>query len=133
MSDSIIGSGWVFPPRFNSPKSGPDMVKDEALLEQAISLVLNTQVGERSLQPDLGCGLNHFVFSEATPLLLTELKEEISSAILNHEPRIKLLDIQYDLSGVYEGRVNIVLNYWVKQTNARNNMVFPFYLVEKSI
>lgn len=133
MSDSIVGSGWAFPPRFNSPKSGPDMVKDETLLEQAIHLVLNTQVGERALQPDLGCGLNHFVFSEATPLLLTELKEEISSAILNHEPRIKLLDVQYDLSEVYEGRVNIVLSYWVKQTNARNNMVFPFYLVEKSI
>ncbi|MEI8634202.1 GPW/gp25 family protein [Vibrio sp. PP-XX7] len=81
----------------------------------------------------LGAGLHHFMFQEASPLVLTELKEEIAAALLEHEPRIKLRDIQFDLAQIYEGRINIVLTYTIRQTNARSNMVFPFYLAEKSI
>jgi phage baseplate assembly protein W len=132
MSNSVIGTGWTFPPRFTSAKNGPVMTEDTPLLEQAIYLLLNTQIGERPLNPELGCGLSYFLFTEATPLMLTELKEEISSAVRTYEPRINLLDIQFDLTELYDGRINIVLDYQIRQTNARSNMVFPFYLNENS-
>lgn len=129
----VIGIGWKFPPQFRAPTEGPEMADETALLEQAIYILLNTRVGERPLAPKFGSGIGDFVFTEATPFMLTELKEEIAHAILESEPRIRLENINYDLANVYEGRVNIVLEYLVKQTNARNNMVFPFYLTEKSI
>ncbi|SHO56462.1 GPW/gp25 family protein [Vibrio quintilis] len=133
MDESVIGTGWKFPPRFANPQTGPDMSDEMTLLEEAIRILLNTQVGERPLEPELGCGLDHFMFSEATPLTLMELKEEIAAAIVAWEPRIDLLNIQFDLAEIYDGKLNILLEYEVRQTNARNNMVFPFYLAEKSI
>ncbi len=129
----VIGIGWSFPPRFIKPGSAPERAEGIELLEQAILILLNTQIGERNLYPKFGSGIGNFVFGEATPLMLTELKEEIARAVLEYEPRIRLDMIDYDLSDLYDGRINIVLAYTVKQTNARNNMVYPFYLTEKSI
>ncbi|CAM3838849.1 Gene 25-like lysozyme [Vibrio aerogenes CECT 7868] len=132
MSDSVTGTGWQFPPRFTSPQNGPVMLESTPLLEQSIYLLLNTQTGERPLNPEVGCGLSHFMFTETTPLMLTELKQEIASTILAYEPRIDLEEIQFDTSDIDQGRLNIVLTYRVRQTNARSNMVFPFYLNENS-
>lgn len=129
----VVGRGWKFPPQFTNLKLGPEMTDDTELLQQAVYILLNTLVGERVMNPTLGSGLASFVFGEATPLMLTELKEEIASSILEFEPRIRLDDIEYDLSDVYDGLINISLAYTVKETNARNNMVYPFYLAEKSI
>lgn len=129
----IIGAGWKFPPQFRAPTEGPSMVDETTLLEQAIYILLNTRIGERNLSPYFGSNIGDFVFAEATPLMLAGLKDDIAIAILENEPRIKLTKINYDLSNVYDGYVNVVLDYVVRQTNARNNMVFPFYLAEKSI
>ena len=46
------------------------------------------------------------------------------------EPRILLEDVIFDLSGAMQGELRITLDYLIRQTNTRSNMVFPFYFAE---
>jgi len=134
MSDSaFLGQGWAFPIRFGSPSSGPNMASQEVLIQQAIYLALHTLMGERPIWPELGSGLASFTFSDAAEQSLADLKQEISTVLLNYEPRITLQAIEFDSSALYDGLLNIELQYLVRQTNSRSNMVFPFYLLEQSV
>lgn len=133
MSSDFIGKGWGFPPRFNAPDSGPNMAEEDTLIRQALHIVLNTQVGERPLMPEYGSGLGHFMFAAADMAVLADLKSEVANAVVQHEGRVKLLEVTFDSSELQQGLLNIGLEYQIKQTNSRSNMVFPYYLSEKSI
>lgn len=131
--NAFLGTGWAFPPRFNLPSLGPVMVSAEQLLQQAIHLELNTLVGERPLWPHMGSGLASFSFEDANQQSLAELKQEIATVLLNYEPRIILESIHFDTAELFDGVLLIELNYLIRQTNSRSNMVFPFYLTEQSV
>ncbi len=131
--NAFLGKGWAFPPRFSSPSSGPVMDDGDALLQQAIHVALHTAVGERPFWPDMGSGLTDFMFADATTQNISALRQEISTVLLNNEPRITLEKINFDVDELYEGILKIELEYIVRQTNSRSNMVFPFYLQEQSI
>lgn len=57
------------------------------------------------------------------------IETAISEAILFFEPRITLHRIIVDIEEWTEGTLRIRLDYTVDQTNARSNIVFPFYLL----
>lgn len=132
-NQAFLGAGWHFPVRFRSPASGPAIDNGESLLQQAIHLTLNTLVGERPLWPEMGSGLGSYSFTDANEQSLAQLRQEIATVILNHEPRIILESIDFDSSELYEGILLVQLNYVIRQTNSRSNMVFPFYLTEQSV
>jgi phage baseplate assembly protein W len=56
----------------------------------------------------------------------------IRTAILRFEPRIELLDVNLDDSGELEGRVLITVEFRIRATNTRSNLVFPYYKNEAS-
>ena len=127
---ALIGTGWQFPVRFRLPKEGPEMCSGEDMIAQALSILLNTQIGERLFHQGFGCGLQQFMFHSLDAESLTDIKEEIAKAILHHEPRVILKAIQFDTENIYDGLLQIALSYVIKQTNSPGNMVFPFYLSE---
>ncbi|MBD1583106.1 GPW/gp25 family protein [Pseudoalteromonas sp. S16_S37] len=133
LEQAFLGTGWGFPVRFRSASSGPVMDSGETLLKQAIHLTLNTLVGERPLWPEMGSGLASYSFADANEQSLAQLRQEIATVLLNHEPRIILESIDFDSSELYDGVLLIQLNYLIRQTNSRSNMVFPFYLTEQSV
>ncbi|WP_440056282.1 GPW/gp25 family protein (plasmid) [Pseudoalteromonas sp. T1lg65] len=133
VDQAFLGTGWGFPVQFQSTSRGPVMDSGETLLRQAIHLTLNTLVGERPFWPDMGSGLSAYSFSDANEQSLAQLRQEIATVLLNHEPRIVLESIDFDSSELYDGVLLIQLNYLVRQTNSRSNMVFPFYLTEQSV
>ena len=45
-----------------------------------------------------------------------------------HEPRIRVLDLVVDDSQALEGQLQIRLEYSVRSTNTRFNLVYPYYL-----
>ncbi len=129
MSDQdIMGTGWSFPVSFKSLASGPKMTSGEVLIEQSISILLNTLLGERALHNKYGSRLSNFNFDSIDVAVLADLKEEIANAILLNEPRVNLKEIYFDNGDIYEGLLKIELEYKVKLTNSRWNMVFPYYL-----
>ena len=58
--------------------------------------------------------------------------ELIETAILYHEPRIDVIKIDISETEPLEGKLIISIDYKVRATNSRRNMVFPFYKEEGS-
>ena len=84
------------------------------------------------MQPAYGCRIHAMIFESINENTITEIKDAIERAILFFEPRISLNSIDVDTSDSYEGRLNIQLNYTVRTTNTRSNIVYPFYYIEGS-
>lgn len=127
---SFLGTGWRFPPQFNQTAGGVSMVAREDDIRESLYILLNTAPGERTMQPSYGCGLQSLIFDCVTDNTITELKDAIDRAVLFFEPRIVLNAITVDTSKQYDGVLKINLNYTVRETNSRSNMVYPFYFKE---
>ncbi len=122
---SFIGTGWSFPPRFEN--GAVQMTSDEVDINASLQILLGTTVGERFLQPKYGLNLRGLIFEPMSTTMLTALKDEAKLAILIYEPRINLLSIDLDTSTQLEGRISLVIEYEIRATNSRYNLVFPFY------
>jgi len=82
------------------------------------------------MQEDFGCDLSEFLFGEISQGLIGRVRSVIADAILHDEPRITLNDVEVSESRASEGLLLIRLDYTIRATNSRYNMVFPFYLQE---
>ncbi len=132
-SDSqFLGTGWRFPPAFNKSAQamGVAMVSHEEDINESLQILLGTAPGERVMYPSYGCGLKLMVFENFDQSALTELKDMIKRAVLFFEPRITLDRIDVDLQEIDQGCIRFCLNYTVRTTNNRSNIVYPFYFNE---
>lgn len=136
---SFLGRGWSFPPTFNlsnnnGRKSGNlSMVTGKEDIDQSLEILLSTSLGERVLQPRYGCNLSDYQFETINGNLLGFLKDLVKTAILYHEPRIRLdsLDIsESDTLDAIEGKLIISIDYIIRATNSRFNFVYDFYINE---
>lgn len=127
---TFLGIGWSFPPQFDGGAQGVVLVGREEDIRESLYILLSTSPGERPLQPDFGCGLRELMFESITPGAITELKDTIERSILFFEPRITLECIDVDTEEQHKGVLKIRLNYRVRTTNSRSNMVYPFYFRE---
>ncbi|HKJ67728.1 MAG TPA: GPW/gp25 family protein [bacterium] len=127
----FLGSGWNFPPTFNKHSRSVEMVEDEADIHSSLHILLSTGVGERIMQPTYGCDLRDLIFEPVDTALQTYIKDLVRTAILYHEPRIRLEEVRLRPKQE-EGLLKITVEYTVKATNARANFVYPFYKEEGS-
>ncbi|MCD7937367.1 MAG: GPW/gp25 family protein [Tannerellaceae bacterium] len=126
---SFIGTGWRFPPRFVK-NTGADMVSGEEDIRQSLAILLSTTPGERIYRFEYGCNIRKWVFEKMTLANETLLTESIERAILFHEPRIKVESVKVQIHDETEGILWITINYRVRETNTRSNMVYPYYFKE---
>jgi len=129
---SFLGTGWSFPPSFSRGGGDVDMISGTEDIHQSLQILLSTQPGERLMQDDYGCDMNGFVFEEIDQGLRNTMRRIISDAILYHEPRITLEGLAVSESEAEQGVLLISIDYTVRTTNTRYNMVFPFYIDEAS-
>jgi len=125
---TYLGRGWAFPIHFASAESKPTLVDEDACVQQAIRLALNTQMHERPLYADYGSQLSDFAFSGLEPMALAQLKEEIVSCLRLNERRIEVLNIHFDSSDISQGCLQISLEYQVFGRHQIGSLVLPFYL-----
>jgi uncharacterized protein len=123
----FLGTGWAFPVRRD--ESGDVAVTyAEELVAQSIWLILATAPGERVQRPDFGCGIHELVFAPNTATTAGRVADAVRHALVRFEPRIDLLDVR---TSVDPGRPTVLLieiDYSVRATNNRFNLVYPFYL-----
>jgi phage baseplate assembly protein W len=124
---SFLGTGWGFPPSFEAQRGGVVMASDEDDIEQSLKILLSTRLGERIMLPDYGCNLEDLLFSPMDLTLKTFVRDQIQTAILYHEPRIDPIKVDFSESNDLEGELLILVEYIIRATNSRKNMVFPFY------
>lgn len=126
----FLGEGWSFPPHFDKKSGSVAMTANIKDINNSLQILLSTRLGERIMLPEYGCNLEELLFQPLDITLKTYIKDLIKTAILYHEPRIDAKKISLDNSQELEGIVQIEIEYIVRITNSRGNMVFPFYKKE---
>ena len=127
---SFLGTGWSFPPAFALNGRDVHVVSGPADIEQSLAILLGTRRGERVMREDFGAGLSEFLFAEKSHGLIGQLRSYVADAILRHETRISLNAVDVSVSEADAGLLLIGIDYTVRATNSRYNMVYPFYLNE---
>ncbi len=126
---TFLGLGWSFPPAFDNVGGEVQMLKGEDDIQSSLRVLLATRLGERVMQPLFGCNLDAMMFELLDTTLKTEMRDLIHKAILYFEPRINVDKIDLEARST-DGFILITVNYTVRSTNTRGNLVFPFYLSE---
>ena len=100
---------------------------DANAINQSMKMLLNTSFYERPFRPQVGSNLRRILFEPADPITIQDLRASIETMILNHEPRVQILDIKindnaennaYDLTIEYS-LVNLVQTQTFKTTLRR--------------
>lgn len=131
--DAFLGTGWAFPPTFDSFDHNVQMVSGETDIRESLWILFSTMIGERIMLPEYGSSLWRRVFQAINTTLLTQIQEDLRQAILQWEPRIEVERIEVADQNPIEGRLEIRVDYLIRTTNTRSNLVYPFYLNEGTI
>lgn len=131
-NEAFLGKGWSFPPEFFSNGAEVEMVSGEEDIRQSLHILLSTSWGERTMFSAYGCELSRYLFEEIDQGLVNGLKSVVGNSILNNEPRIDVDRIEVDQSNENLGLILISIDYTVRTTNNRYNLVYPFYINEAS-
>jgi phage baseplate assembly protein W len=129
MSDSdLLGRGWNFPIGLD----GDDQIEltpdGEEGIRQSIWTILGTSPGERLMRPDFGCGIHDMVFGVNNAATANAVAGAVREALAVWEPRIDVLDVYAAADPSRTNLLVIEVNYRVRSTNSRFNLVYPFYL-----
>jgi phage baseplate assembly protein W len=129
---SILGTGWSFPPEFAPAAGGVLMTSDEDDIHASLRILFGTALGERFLRPRYGLDMHEILFEPMSTTLKTYLEDRIRTTVLIYEPRIDPVKLELDTTEQNEGRVTLILDYVVRATNTRFNLVYPFYATDSS-
>lgn len=132
MSDSsdFIGRGFMFPFRVDQAGSIA-MTSGAADLSSSMRMVLATAPGERLMRPRFGCAIWDLLFEPINANTMGLMSVAVREALGQWEPRITVLDVVIVPDATTDGRVHIEIDYEVKATNDRRNLVYPFYVIPR--
>jgi phage baseplate assembly protein W len=128
MDGGFLGLGWNFPIVLDEDgqvRMAPD---PEEGISQSIWMILGTSPGERVMRPDFGCGIHDMVFGVNNAGTANAVAGEVREALALWEPRIDVLDVYAVPDASRPNLLLIEINYQVRSTNSRFNLVYPFYL-----
>jgi hypothetical protein len=126
--EQFLGKGWAFPVVFANQGRTVAMATAEEDIRQSLQILLSTQIGERVLRPTFGWKRDALMFEPISTSFGAYLVREIETAILFFESRIELNRVSFDAEPDREGLILIRLDYTIRTTNTRTNLVYPFYI-----
>jgi phage baseplate assembly protein W len=124
----FVGTGWAFPIQLTA-SGGIAMVSRERELEEAMRIVLLTYPGERPMRPEFGSRVRDFVFRSVDEEMCTLLAYEVKKALQRWEPRVDILKVTAVPDPDRPELVYVDVQYAIKGTNDRRNLVFPYYTI----
>jgi len=131
MDKNFLGVGWKYPVKINFERKIA-LSQYEQDIKEAIWIILGTSKGERVMRPDFGCGIHDLVFAPINTATITLVETSIREALTIWEPRIELIRVEASDEGSEEGKMIVSIDYRVRTTNNRFNLVYPFYIKEGS-
>lgn len=127
---SFLGRGWAFPIQFNSNTKSVEMSAEEQDIRESLFIILMTDFGERVMRPNFGSQINESVFGAIDSITLNRIEDQVFSSILEWEPRVTLNEVIIDDEHLYDGRLDIKIDYTIRLINVRTNIVYPYYFKE---
>lgn len=129
MGKDFLGKGWKFPVIVDENGAISFSTYEEDIKE-AVRIILLTAKGERVMRPEFGSGLHEFVFESMSSTTIGSIQAAIQNALIEWAPRIELLSVNVTADQGEIGKLLIDINYKVRATNTRFNLVFPYYVNE---
>ncbi|MEM6253786.1 MAG: GPW/gp25 family protein [Cyanobacteria bacterium P01_D01_bin.156] len=126
-SPSHIGAGLACPIHTNAQGSF-QLSHGARNLEEAITIILRTRLGERVYRPNFGSRLSELVFEPMNTETLSLIRLYVREALEIWEPRIDLLNILTE-PDPSSGQVDITIVYQPKDSYDTRSIVYPFYLL----
>ena len=123
----FLGTGMKFPPQIDPGTGRFALSAGEQSVRESVYLILMTHQGERWLEPQFGSRMMSYAFMDSSPTTLRMMADELREMILRQEPRVGEVDVDID-TNAKEGCLLVSITYRVAATNARDTLVFPFYL-----
>ena len=130
MASEFLGKGWQFPLATQDGEIA--LARYEESIQDSIWLILSTAKGERVMRPDFGCGIYDLIFEPNNAGTAGRIEIDVREALLKWESRISVEDVQI-LPGDSAELVLIHINYKIRTTNSRFNLVYPFYLERSNV
>lgn len=127
---SFIGRGIAWPMGVDHT-GALRMSEGPGDLDRSIRVVIATAPGERVMRPEFGCRIWDLLFEPVTPNLLGQMSQAVRDALAQWEPRATVEDVQVRQDDDDHALVHIAVNYVVRSTNDRRNLVYPFYVIPR--
>jgi len=121
------GRGWRFPVKLDASHGVAD-AEGADKVRQSIWMILDTAPGERVMRPDFGCGIHDLVFECLSEATIGQVMNEVAQALARWEPRIDVLSVDVSASPGAPNVLAISIDYALRSTNSRFNLVYPFYV-----
>ncbi|PWB50738.1 MAG: baseplate protein [Candidatus Methanoperedenaceae archaeon] len=122
----FLGRGWKYPLEIDKGKIA--FSEGEDSIKESIIIILSTGKGERIMRPDFGCEINELVFSPNNSQTASLIAFHIKDALMKWEPRIDVLDVNAYPDTTERNKININIDYMIKTSNTKSNLVYPFFL-----
>ncbi|MBC9819860.1 GPW/gp25 family protein [Terrabacter sp. MAHUQ-38] len=133
-----VGRGWAFPPRWQ--RTGEEPTSEVAVVTndgaehvgEALVLLLRTMLGSRVMRPDLGAGVDRYVFEPRTSDACHRLADDVRRALVLGEPRVIVDAVEAVPAGEADDRVDVTIEFRIDRHRRPTSLVVPFYLAGAS-
>jgi phage baseplate assembly protein W len=123
----LLGTGWNFPVAPDARAGSLQYVDGPDKVRQSISIILDTEPGERIMRPTFGCGLRRYLMKPNSSATRALIQHDVQVALSLFEPRIELQSVQVD-PGDDPALVLIQIAYVHKADRRPDSLIYPFYL-----
>lgn len=80
------------------------------------------------MRPEFGCDINDLVFEVNNSATITMVGYHVEEALNRWEPRINVVNVSVYADPEERHKLNIEIEYEIKSSNSKANLVYPFYL-----
>lgn len=124
----FLGQGLRFPLQVVGGRLATARGEDK--IAQSIRFLLSTAKGERVMRPELGSGVHDLVFAPGNTQTETMVAHHVRETLVQHEPRIDVLDIRVERPAGTLTTLLIAITYRIRENNAVTNLVYPYFITE---
>lgn len=124
---ALVGRGVSFP--LVVDHTGSIALSGGDDVTPAIRMVIMTAPGERPMRPDFGCAIWDHVYDPINAASLGQMAHAVRSALSRWEPRIDVDRVTVTPDRTADSAVLIEVDYRLRSSNDRRNLVFPFYVI----
>jgi len=127
VNGDFLGRGWAFPVGVDAD-GDIRTAAGERTVEESIRVIIGTARGERVMRPEFGCGIHDRAFDTIDANTRTLVETAVEEALVEFEPRIAVENVTTSTEDLDEGVLLIEVEYRIRESNTRRNLVYPFYL-----